>query len=269
METGAMSEEGAAGSIFYQVPVAIRASAEDGIESTFAGCFSVRLTQPANQQPPFLPLQLEKGALKPAEGDLAEILPASCGDGPAPAARDRMRERVEAAFKATYGSMCQTLGSDAEKGAADPEIHDLSYRNANQDPNDPDRTARLFRFNCGQGAYNSDEVYYLADDIGGFRQLQFARPELDIRYENEDSEGKVESVSIIGYRSTDRLVNSFYDDKSMTLQFFAKWRGMGDASSSGSYLFRDGDFALTKFDVDASYDEEINPETVLDYDTAP
>ena len=64
-------------------------------------------------------------------------------------------------------------------------------------------------------------------------------------------------------------MNSFYDDTSKSLQFFAKWRGVGDASSSGSYLFRDGDFTLTKYDVDASYDEEINPETILDYDTAP
>ncbi|TIV72916.1 MAG: DUF1176 domain-containing protein, partial [Mesorhizobium sp.] len=48
-----------------------------------------------------------------------------------------------------------------------------------------------------------------------------------------------------------------------------KWRGVGDASSSGTYLFRNGDFSLVQYDVDASYDGEINPQTIIDYNTAP
>ena len=42
-----------------------------------------------------------------------------------------------------------------------------------------------------------------------------------------------------------------------------------DASSAGTYLFRNGNFSLVQYDVDASYDGEINPETVLDYNTPP
>ena len=38
---------------------------------------------------------------------------------------------------------------------------------------------------------------------------------------------------------------------------------------TGTWLFRDGAFSLVQYDVDASYDGEINPETVLDYNTAP
>jgi hypothetical protein len=101
------------------------------------------------------------------------------------------------------------------------------------------------------------------------RQLQFASPELDIRYENDNSEGKVESVTIIGYRTDDQLVNSGYDPASKTLTSFSKWRGVGDASSTGTYIFRDGTFTLVKYDVDASYDGEINEETVLDFNTGP
>ncbi|TIS77743.1 MAG: DUF1176 domain-containing protein, partial [Mesorhizobium sp.] len=41
------------------------------------------------------------------------------------------------------------------------------------------------------------------------------------------------------------------------------------ASSTGTYLFRHGNFSLVQYDVDASYDGEINPETVLDYNTPP
>jgi hypothetical protein len=47
------------------------------------------------------------------------------------------------------------------------------------------------------------------------------------------------------------------------------WRGLGDASDSGTWLFRNGDFALVRYEVDASHDGEINPDTVLDYETPP
>jgi len=45
--------------------------------------------------------------------------------------------------------------------------------------------------------------------------------------------------------------------------------GVGDASDSGTYLFRNGNFSLVQYDVDASYDGEENPQTVVDYNTAP
>ena len=124
-------------------------------------------------------------------------------------------------------------------------------------------------FFCGMGAYNEGHIYYLYDEVEGLRELQFATPELDIRYENDNHEGKVESVTIIGYRAEDELVNSFFDDASKTITSYAKWRGVGDASSSGTWVFRDGSFTLVKYEVDASYDEEINPETVLDFHTGP
>lgn len=266
VETGAVSEDGAAGSLFYQVPVAIRAVGADGSESVFAGCYTARLVQPANQEPPFRPLRLEKGALKPADGDLSSAVPASCGDGPAPEPRDKAGEDIRKAFRAAYASICQTLASDAEEGAADPEITEITYKD---DAADEDRKVRLFKFGCITGAYNTGEVYYLANDYGEFRQLQFAEPQLDIRYENNDSEGKLLSVTVIGFRTADSIANSFYDDKTMTIQSFSKWRGVGDASSNGTYAFKAGDFMLTKYDVDASYDGEINPQTVVDYDSAP
>lgn len=269
VETGPAGAEGAAGSIFYQVPVAVRATAPDGAQTTFAGCYTARLTQPANQEPPFRPMHLEKGTLSPAEGEPGDVLPPSCGDGPAPAPRDAVREKIEAAFRATYGDNCATLADNAEPGAADPQITELTYRDASQEESEPDRKARLFRFTCNLAAYNSREVYYFENESDGFRQLQFAEPELDIHYENNDSEGKLEAVNVIGYTTTDMLVNSDYDPNTHMLQSFDKWRGVGDAASSGHYLFRSGAFTLVKYDVDASYDGEINPETVLDYETAP
>ncbi|TIL39604.1 MAG: DUF1176 domain-containing protein, partial [Mesorhizobium sp.] len=87
--------------------------------------------------------------------------------------------------------------------------------------------------------------------------------------ENNDSEGKVEAINVTGFQTDDQLVNSEYDDATKTISSLNKWRGVGDASSAGTYLFRNGNFSLVQYDVDASYDGEINPQTVVDYNTPP
>ncbi|TIX06772.1 MAG: DUF1176 domain-containing protein, partial [Mesorhizobium sp.] len=76
-------------------------------------------------------------------------------------------------------------------------------------------------------------------------------------------------LHVVGFQATGWAVNSTYDDATQTITTFNKWRGVGDASSSGTYLFRNGDFSLVQYDVDASYDGEQNPQTVVDYNTAP
>ena len=103
---------------------------------------------------------------------------------------DPIREQIIASFKATYGYECDSLQPEAEPGAADPELHVLSITT----PTTP--TARARGAGCSgsiaaSGAYNTNEVYYLTDDIGGLRQLQFAEPELDIRYEDPDEQTKL------------------------------------------------------------------------------
>lgn len=268
VETGSVSSEGAAGSIYYSVPVAIKAFDGDGNASTYAGCYTARLVNPQLQESPFKPLHLEKGTLKPAEGELAAVLPASCGDGPPPPQRDSILENVKKRFAADYSEICQTLDS-GEPGAADPTETTIGFNYKHDGATDDQREARLFRFPCNMAAYNSREVYYLADDSGELRQLQFATPELDIRYENDDSEGKLESIGVIGYRATDQLVNSGYSPETKVIESFDKWRGVGDASTTGRWMFRDGQFTLVKYDVDATYDGEINPESVIDYETPP
>lgn len=76
---GAEMTDGAAGTIYYTIPVAIEAANADGSVQSFAGCYTLRLTQPAAQEiPPFRPLAIEQGELAPAEGPLEEILPGSC-----------------------------------------------------------------------------------------------------------------------------------------------------------------------------------------------
>lgn len=267
VEIGTASEEGAAGSIYFSLPVAIRATAADGGSQVFAGCYTLRQVNAQIQEPPFNPIHIEKGALKPSSADLADALPESCGDGPPPPGKDAALEQARTAFATAYASQCDAQAPDGAP-AGTPEANTIRYKAGDAAENEPEREVRLFRFFCTMGAYSETAVYYVSDE-DGVRQLQFAVPELDIRYENGDSQGKVEAVGIIGFRTEDRLVNSAYDEVAHTIASHDKWRGVGDASTSGIYLFRNGHFSLVQYDVDASYDGEIDPQTVLDYNTPP
>jgi hypothetical protein len=61
--TRAATSEGAAGSIYYTLPVAIDARETDGRHAGFAGCYTLRLVNPQLQEPPFRPLHIVSGTL--------------------------------------------------------------------------------------------------------------------------------------------------------------------------------------------------------------
>lgn len=263
--TGAISDEGAAGSIFYNVPVAIRATDKSGGEKVFAGCYTLRQVNAQIQAaPPFDPIHIEKGALKPSTADFEQAVPPVCGDGPPPPKKDTALEQAKKAFLATYGGQC-----DKDLVANEPEVFSIKYKDKDAQPGDPDKETRLFHFSCSAAAYNESSVYYMTDELSDVQQLQFAEPKMDIRYENNDSDGKLLGMSIVGFETTGWAVNSDYDADAHTITTFNKWRGIGDASDAGTYLFRNGGFSLVQYDVDASYDGEENPQTVVDYNSAP
>lgn len=266
--TGNVASEGAAGSTFYYVPVAIVSFNKDGSEQVFSGCYTARLANPAIQEPPFRPLHIERGSLTLSDKGYDEALPEQCPDAPAPETADVVLLQAKTLFETSHSDCDRHLpGADPNQTSA--EEYKIPFHYTSDTDEQSERQARLFRFYCGTGAYNESHVYYQYDEDNGLRELQFATPELDIRYENDDSEGKVESVSIIGYTADEKLVNSFYDEASQSITSAPKWRGVGDASSTGNWMFRNGQFTLVKYEVDASYDGEINPETVLDFLTPP
>jgi hypothetical protein len=258
---GTPASEGAAGSTFYSLPVAI--SSVGANEQIFAGCYTMRLANPQIQGEPYQPLSIEKGTLSAASGPIDSALPASCGDGPPLPPQNALLERARAKFLATRLDSCQPEEGD------EPQVHDISFRYTSDTDDEPEREATLIRIFCSRGAYNEIHVYYLANDIGDLRELHFATPELDIHYEDGDSDKKVENINVVGFTTADGLVNSEYDPDSKSIGSWSKWRGIGDASSIGKWIFRNGDFALVKFEVDASYDGEVEHQTVVDYDTGP
>jgi len=77
---GKATSEGAAGSTYWSLPVSLDALSTSGKHSYFAGCYTLRLANPAIQAaPPFEPLHITDGKLKSAKGAGKSFLPANCG----------------------------------------------------------------------------------------------------------------------------------------------------------------------------------------------
>lgn len=262
--TGNLASEGAAGSTIYYLPVAIVAFNADGTDQVFGGCYTLRLANPSIQAPPFHPLHIEKGDLKPSDVSYEEALPANCPDAPEPENTDEVLAQAQTLFQEANPDCDRTLpGGDPAN--AEVEQYRVPFRYASDGDDQPEREARIFRFYCGTGAYNETHVYFQYDEDDGLRQLAFATPDLDIRYVDDNTDGAVDSITTIGYQTVGRLVNSSYDEAKQSITSNTKWRGVGDASDSGTWIFRNGRFSLVQFEVDASYDGEINPEPVLDF----
>ncbi len=76
---GTILSEGAVGSIYTQVPLAIEMQMESGETRIMAGCFVLRISNPQIQGVPFKPLHIERGALALLDGaSLKETVPGPC-----------------------------------------------------------------------------------------------------------------------------------------------------------------------------------------------
>lgn len=268
IKVGAVTSEGAAGSIFFSIPVAIQAFAAGKPAQVFSGCYTARLANPGIQGDAFQPMQIQKGSLKPSDNGFQA--PGTCGPGE-PVGGDVVLEQAKAAYITTNAPNCDR--ADASTGLPDspPDDYTIKFRYSSDSDTDPERTARLISFPCFAGAYNFSSVYYLHDDLRGLRQIELPVPKLDIVYENPDDteNSKVKSITVTGFYGDGQPLNSEFDPGTNTISAFEKWRGIGDASSVGTWVFRDGNFVLVKYDVDASYDGESESQTVVDYESAP
>lgn len=263
---GTPRAEGTAGSIYYELPVAVVADRADGSNQVYSGCYTLRMADPTVGET-FEPLHIERGALRASQEEFADALPRRCGDGPELPKHDAALETARALYARLDRCNAARMPWNG-LAELEPEVHEIGFRYDFDDDDQPERIVRLFRFLCTVGAYNEGHAYFLADDDGEVAPLQFARPELDIRYADGGDE-TVESMTLIGFSTYPYLVNSAYDPETRTITDNALWRGMGDAASRGKWAFRQGEFNLVHYEVDASYDGEVNGEVVVDYDMTP
>lgn len=265
--TGQVKADGVAGSVFYSVPTAIRAKDVNGNVRVFTGCYAVRAVNGTVQEPPSRPLQIESAKLKSAkEEDYTHYSLPDCQGGesvdgeaePDDAALLAMaRERFVREMAFDCDKAADTLG-----GAIDPQVYQIKYRPDYAGPDEPETAVTLFAFACSMAAYNSSEAYYTYEKNRGLRRVSFAAPNLDIKYSDEENR-TLASMTVDGFTSDELLTNSEFDPESRSINHFAKWRGVGDASTSAEYAFKGGQFVLTRYTVDPTTDEEMNPYAIV------
>lgn len=171
---------------------------------------------------------------------------------------DEMSDVVRAAYP---GDICDwDSGSDI---LAEATSWELDIRYEYDEPDGPERSLTLYQLPCFRGAYNLNSIWVTVDKLEGLKPLHFAHPVVDIRYSDE-SDAVIAGLSVTGFEAIASLVNAEFDIASRTITSFSKWRGLGDASSGGVWQFENGRFVLKTYEVDGSFDGEINPVTVYE-----
>ncbi|MCP1198166.1 DUF1176 domain-containing protein [Notoacmeibacter sp. MSK16QG-6] len=273
--TGSSMAEGAAGSSYQTLPIAIRSIAKGGGETVFAGCLTARLANPSIQASDFRPWHIERTTIRPSDEPFARAIP-DCDAQGRPVPQDYTIPVSEAdpsllatvigvqqAFLQRYGMIC-----DDSRGTAPTETIALPPRKDDGSPSEP--TTVLVGFICGFGAYNQMTVWMTASDPAYAVSHDFAEPEID--YElgastEEGVDGPVETIDIVGWKTTDQLINAGWDSDSHSLTTYAKWRGIGDAYSTATYEWNGSEFVLTSFAVDPSFDQKQDAITIFSRDT--
>ncbi|MHA1158829.1 MAG: DUF1176 domain-containing protein [Alphaproteobacteria bacterium] len=160
------------------------------------------------------------------------------------------------------GSDCET-GTEVENYIKDGAVGDLAYavtwRSDFQDDSEPDQAGWLVRLYCFSGAYNFIHNWFLVPVDGDAVQLAFAQPSFTVRYVDDSAQSDVREIAVNGMVAELELTNSDFDESAQRISMFRKWRGLGDASSSGSWAFTGGSPILKHFKVDGSFNGKIDP----------
>lgn len=167
---------------------------------------------------------------------------------------------VQRLFTLAFTEAC-SAAIDGGFGGPEPQVFDFTYRDSYAEPGDEDRKFRLYQFNCNGGAYNFSSAFYGWDEVSGLEPISFATPNAKPTYEDVDDnpDGKLVSLEPGGIGSRLLMSNAEVDEKTGEIRSVGYWRGIGDASSSGVWQLVDGEYSLTSYDIDASYDGEVNP----------
>ncbi|WP_330166429.1 DUF1176 domain-containing protein [Rhizobium sp. C4] len=54
------------------------------------------------------------------------------------------------------------------------------------------------------------------------------------------------------------MTNPFFDEKTQSITEFGKWRGLGDAWSSGDWRFEAGKFVMVRYEIDPIYEANLD-----------
>ena len=205
---------------------------------------------------------LALGRMASAEDAINDAMSAPAGGPPGeesvPAAGDDGAAQARAILESAFANHCYGAIDGMFRDTA-PDIHMIEDRPDGADAQ-PERYT-LYRFSCDAGAYNLIDVWMIAYPDGTPEPLAFATPRIDVTYADPE-ETVVATTAVIGFGSDPSLINSDYDAETRTIRSFSKWRGIGDAYESGTWTFRRGEFVLTSYEIDPTFDGEVTPVTV-------
>lgn len=176
-------------------------------------------------------------------------------------------ELVQERFISAFGEDCD-WALNGSPDMREPEIFDFSFRYDFDEADRADRPVKIYRFFCNQGAYNQQHAYFEWTE-DGLRPIAFAVPVTRATFVRPgDSDSDVDSLEMLGFSTQRTLTNSEIDQETGTIVSNSYWRGIGDASSTGVWLLVEGEYVLETYDVDHSYNGEVDPIRVVDYSAA-
>ena len=157
---------------------------------------------------------------------------------------------------------CSLLEPDRQSDGFAPTFYEFQHKEIYDDA---PKTYRLIRVPCWLGAYNQGDMYVLADPFDTLTLLTFAVPTYAVKYLDPSEQTKVKSIRVNGYTARTTVVMSDFDPNKKEISELNLSRGLGDASTRAGWRFKNNGFALRWFDVDASYDGEINPKRLVEF----
>lgn len=173
-------------------------------------------------------------------------------------------ELVTKIFIGAFSEACSwAIGGGPDLYA--PEVFELTFRPSYAQPEEPDSQLRLYRYFCGAGAYNERHVYMIWTADFGVQPVSFAEPTYEYRYAGEDMDSAVTSIAMTGMTARQELVNSSFDEATRTVREWSCWRGLCDASGRGEWRLDGGAFRLVTYDIDPTYDGEVNLFRIADF----
>ncbi len=174
--------------------------------------------------------------------------------------QDHIRD-AENFVQAALGEDCEMNSrTDIRLNSTEPEdvshfVYEIKYRASYQSADELEKRAELYQMFCGMGAYNLQHAFMLRDDeTSRFQLVAFAQPKLVYDYADADMTRLNAAPKISGYTARHILINATYDPTRKTVANHGFWRGIGDAWDSGEWTFSDFDFALSKYEVDPTFD---------------
>ncbi|HMN67348.1 MAG TPA: DUF1176 domain-containing protein [Bdellovibrionales bacterium] len=175
------------------------------------------------------------------------------------ASADAVNDKINAILNAD--SECALVEGEEREPA---QKFEFTYK----DYDGNDVTMEIYQANCMNGAYNFVSRFFIkSPDYDQISPVSFAQPKVDYVIVGENEAARVKSWTIVGYTAMSSAVNAEFDPVTKTIVTYAKYRGIGDASSSGTWVYDDAsyEFVLKRFMEDPTFNTELDPIEIVNF----